>query len=87
MSYPLLRARQNYVNAEVRQGYGFPAFEQMAVIHYGPVYADNEWTRNEGDRICVKCTNNPTGDLSGQPVFCASSTSGISEGQASVSEF
>lgn len=87
MSYPVLRARQNYVNAEVRQGHGFPAFEQMTVIHSGYVAAGNEWTGAEGDRICVKCTNNPTGDLTGQPVFCASGSSGTSEGQPSVSEF
>lgn len=86
MSYPVLRARQNYVNAEVRQGHGFPTFDQMTVIYSGYIAAGSEWTGAEGDRICVKCTNNPTRDLTGQPVFFASG-SGTSEGQLSVSEF
>ena len=87
MSFPVLRARQSYVMAEVRIGHGFPAYDQMSVIHSGSVNAGNEWSGNEGDRICVKCTNNPSGTLAGQPAFCTNATSGIQEGEPAVTEF
>lgn len=87
MSYPLLRARQNYLNAEVRKGHGFPAFEQMTIIYSGYVAEGNYWTGGEGDRICVKCSNTPGANLAAQPAFCATSYSGVDVGNPSVSEF
>jgi hypothetical protein len=87
MSYPVLKAGQDYKNAEIRIGDGLPSFDEMRVIYSGSVEKGRSWDGKEGQRICAKATNNPTGNLAGQPAFCASSYKGIGEGKPEKSEF
>ena len=59
VSFPVLKAGQDYKNVEVRQGKGFPAYDQMTVIYSGAVSKGKAWSGEEGERICAKATNNP----------------------------
>ncbi len=86
MSYPSLKATQDYSNIEVREYHKYANWEQMNVMYTGAILEGGAWSGREGGRLCVKCSNNP-GDLSNQPAFCASGFLGISEGKAEVTEF